>query len=131
MTSVKRSAFLSRSDRATLRGLLHAKLMHNLDQRFRVFRRDIGGDAVAKVENVAGAMLGGGQHLQGFAADRGDVGQQDDRVEIALDGNVVTDRLPAVAQIDSPIEPAVRARFSSRMVPLPSRSAAMLITAAG
>ena len=37
----------------------------------------------------------------------------------------------APAAMDSPIEPAVRARFSSRIEPPRKRSAAMLITAAG
>ena len=37
----------------------------------------------------------------------------------------------APAATDSPIDPAVRAMFSSRMVPLPNRSTAMPITAAG
>jgi hypothetical protein len=37
----------------------------------------------------------------------------------------------APAATDSPIEPAVRARFSWRIVPLRRRSHAMLMTAAG
>jgi hypothetical protein len=37
----------------------------------------------------------------------------------------------APAATDSPIDPAVRAKFSSRMLPRPSRNTAMLITACG
>ena len=49
--------------------------MHDLDQGFRVFRRDFGEDAVAEIEDVAGAVLGGGEDFSGSAADGGDVGQ--------------------------------------------------------
>ena len=78
--------------------------MHDLDECLRVFRRDFGEDAVAEVEDVAGAMLGSREHLQRSAADRRDVGEQRDRIEVALNGDIVANGFPAVAQIDSPIE---------------------------
>ena len=78
--------------------------MHRLNQCNRVFDRRLLHDAVAEIENVAGAAGGLIENLSGAAPNLGFVGQQHERIEVALHGAVVADRLPGVVEPHAPID---------------------------
>ena len=69
--------------------------MHRINQRDRIINRRLWKNAVAEVEDVAGAAGGLREHLGGAAADFGAVGQEDAGVEVALYGAVEADRRQA------------------------------------
>jgi hypothetical protein len=70
-----------------------------------IFGRGLGYDAVAKVEDVAGTTGGLVEDIFGTAADFGFVGEENKRIEVALDGAAFADGLPGVIESDAPIDP--------------------------
>ena len=70
---------------------------HMIDRRFRQ-------DAVAEIENMSGTAAGAAQDFRHSAFDFFRRGEQRDRVEVALHGDIVADGGPAFVEIDTPVE---------------------------
>ena len=68
-----------------------------IDRRFRQ-------DAVAEIENMSGTAAGAAQDFRHAAFDFFRRSEQRDRIEVALHGDVVADRGPAVVEIDAPVQ---------------------------
>ena len=86
-----------------------AQLMHRIDQCDGVLDRGLLDDAVAQVEDVAGAAAGLIEDLLGAAADFFGSAEQHERVEVALNGPVVADRLPGVIEPHASVDADHRA----------------------
>src|SRR5438270_12354076 len=77
--------------------------LDRLDQQLEVLQRRVGKDAVAEVEDVAGAPAGPSQHVPGPPADQLGRAEQDGRVAVALDATLAEPG-PAGVAAHSPID---------------------------
>src|SRR5215475_4408201 len=84
-----------RAARSRRRSSPIGKLVNHLDQRPGVLDWRLRKDAVAQVEDVTRAAAGALEDVLYPLADIGGLGQEHDRVEIALHGDVVPDGGPA------------------------------------
>src|SRR5690349_4571342 len=80
------------------------QLMDGFHESDGVFDGRLLEDAVAQVEDVAGAVGGLVENLFGAAADGFFVGEEDERVEVALDGAALADGLPGVVEANPPVD---------------------------
>ena len=83
---------------------MHAEFVDGVDEREDVIDRRFGQDAVAEIEDVAGASGGLIENHLGTAANFGRLGEQRDRIEITLNGDIVAEPRPGLGEIDAPIE---------------------------
>ncbi len=83
--------------------------MNDLDEGPDVVDGCLRQDAVAEVEDMAGASAGLCQDPSGLAGDLPWRGEQDDRIEVPLDGDPVTEPIPGPVQVDPPVQADDRA----------------------
>src|SRR5436305_5468963 len=79
--------------------------MNGFYERNGIRRRRLGNNAVAEIENVAGAAGGLVEDFLRAAADIGFVGEENERVEVALNGFSLADDFPGVVETDAPVDP--------------------------
>ncbi len=79
-------------------------LFHPLDELDDVFDRGAGDDAVAEVEDVAGAAGGGGEDFGDAGVEDFLRGEEGDGVEVALDGDAVVEGAPGLVEGGAPVE---------------------------
>ena len=84
--------------------------MHRIDEGDGIFDGRLLDDAVAEVEDVAGAAGGLIEDVLGAAADFVAVGQEHERIEVALHRPVVADGFPGVVQPHAPVDADHRGR---------------------
>ncbi len=99
-TAIALSEQMSEADHA----LSPRKFMHRVDQCDRIINRRLREDAVAEVEDVAGAAGGLSENFGGAAADFGAVGEKHAGVEVALHGAVEADGAPGVVEANAPVD---------------------------
>src|SRR5262245_38826750 len=70
------------------------QLVDGVDERADVFDRRLGQDPVPEIEDVARPARGLAEDRGRLRADLGDGCEEDERVEVSLDGDVVADACP-------------------------------------
>ena len=78
--------------------------MNGINQGDNVIDRSLGQNSVAEIEDMTGASAGAVEDRARALANFGDSGEQRNRVEIALNRNVLTEPLPRFREIDAPVE---------------------------
>ena len=96
----------------------------DVDQGADVVDGGLRQDPVTEVEDMARTAPGLRQDSPGLALDFLERSEQDDRIEIPLDGDVMTEPLPGLIELDPPIEADDRAagvalKLQQRDVPVP------------
>ena len=81
-----------------------AEFTHRSDQGGEVVRIDVGCDAVSQVENVARAAAKTFQGIPDFPADHVRIGQQDGRVQVALQRDLSTDSPTRLGEGHGPVQ---------------------------
>src|ERR1700739_4427722 len=84
---------------------LLAHFVHGVDQRAHVIDRRFGQDAVAEVEDMAGAAGRPVENQADAPANLGDTSEERDRIEVALHANPISNARPRLAKVDAPVEP--------------------------
>src|SRR5471032_1199542 len=93
------------SEITSARALGLAVAVNGFDHGGDVLRRGELGDAVAQVEHVAvavGRLAVGVEYFMHFGADLLRAGEQDGRVQVALQADLVADQLARLSQVDGP-----------------------------
>lgn len=84
--------------------ILRRQLMYRVDERTSIGRVDFRGDAVAEVEDVAGAAAVAGKDACDFLADGFRASVEHGRVHVALQRNLAADTLTRFADIAGPVQ---------------------------
>lgn len=78
--------------------------MHVLRERLYLFERCVGQHAVAQIEDVSRSSAGSSQHIVCRGEQEVARTEQPRRIQVALDGAVVTDDEPGLVQGKTPVE---------------------------
>jgi len=84
--------------------VLRAVFVYGFDHRCRVFGRDVRGDAVAEVEDVAVAVAVVGKYAPYFVFDDVRAGTQDGGVKVALERDVFAEDAPRAGERGRPVQ---------------------------
>ena len=79
-------------------------LVHKINQRGDVLHRRVLQNTVPQIENVARFAGDAIQNTGSLFLYFRDWGKENDRIEIPLDGHIVTQLVPGCGQIDAPID---------------------------
>src|SRR6187399_2495236 len=83
--------------------LSERSLVNVSSDRLDMFQRRWREDAVAEIEDVTRASAGPGQHVVYRREDPIDRSKQQRRIEVALDGAIVSDSLPCLVERRTPV----------------------------
>src|SRR5271157_236031 len=87
-----------------LRFELRRVLADVIAERFHVVHRSFWKDAVAQIEDVAGASSGLAQNVFGARLEFLPIGEEQHRIEIALHGAFEAEALPSGVERNAPVE---------------------------
>src|SRR5271170_2054863 len=79
-------------------------LLNQAGQVFHVFHGSFGEDAVAQIEDVAGASGGESKNVFGARLQLLPIGKKQDGIEIALYGAAMFEIAPALVERNAPVE---------------------------
>src|SRR3977135_3203101 len=82
----------------------HLPLMHRLDQQLKVFKRGWRHNAMAEIEDVAGAAARAPKPIAGPLTAQLRRSKQHGRIQVALDAVLSADPIPTTVQRQTPVE---------------------------